>query len=623
MPLTNCRINELNGERFKSTSSLHLERHVSPLHLKSNFNHFSELQKHRHDSTEDPFGDLTMHHASSISESSYRFSLLSSLNFETRSSFYPESYTSAEPLQDRLVVVAILDSTWKKGERNYFLTYAESPRRWRKVILTTIITDQKKSENLVMIPEYLDAARKTLPLEVHRMFSSLLDNVELSEPITKLRVHLKESQPKKLKVCAPGILVASNELERRRMDSKEILQRIRASHCHRFAESSIVIQTRIQASCYMVWNGSSICLEQMAPFANTSMSGDDGFQDFINGLEKFHLRLRGCPGVPELLGIVVDDAGQHIKGYLLECPKYTLRSLIGASLSTLEPFFPMLLREHVARELIRAVVEVHETGAKLGFLSQNHLMLTSDLRVVIKSPQMSNGSTLMLRKVHVPPELRLQQSASLNSAQDNRLLNFKTDIFQLGLVLWQILQQARGVRAILCAQSGCTQFPRHKCCIPDHREAIALPRCNPSVPEYFNTLIEQCRRTNPNDRPSAKQLLQALPPLPHHHGNNDCEVYRTAREACPILSPACLPPSIKEFLDRSSDMQAHFTPACDECGNYIPFKQASYRCESCFGGDFDICSRCYELGVRCWDNEDDFKPPEQRGYHNLVKEIRR
>ncbi|OWT42262.1 ankyrin repeats (3 copies) domain-containing protein [Pochonia chlamydosporia 170] len=38
---------------------------------------------------------------------------------------------------------------------------------------------------------------------------------------------------------------------------------------------------------------------------------------------------------------------------------------------------------------------------------------------------------------------------------------------------------------------------------------------------------------------------------------------------------------------------------CDVCTLNIPNHQVSYQCHLCNGGDFYICSECYEIGGRC------------------------
>ncbi|KAH7200665.1 hypothetical protein BKA60DRAFT_583016, partial [Fusarium oxysporum] len=38
---------------------------------------------------------------------------------------------------------------------------------------------------------------------------------------------------------------------------------------------------------------------------------------------------------------------------------------------------------------------------------------------------------------------------------------------------------------------------------------------------------------------------------------------------------------------------------CDVCTLGIPQDEMFYKCGVCNGGDFDICSECYEIGGRC------------------------
>lgn len=58
-----------------------------------------------------------------------------------------------------------------------------------------------------------------------------------------------------------------------------------------------------------------------------------------------------------------------------------------------------------------------------------------------------------------------------------------------------------------------------------------------------------------------------------------------------------------EVIDASLVLNDKTARWCDVCTLGIPEYKISYQCGVCNGGNFDICSECYEIGGRCLEDD--------------------
>ena len=171
----------------------------------------------------------------------------------------------------------------------------------------------------------------------------------------------------------------------------------------------------------------------------------------------------------------------------------------------------------------------------------------------------------------MPPELR--NPTQSNGAPQRKIMNFRTDVFQLGYILWRLAEHRSNVSGYLCAKLACTNFPRYKCTV-DHTNPVELPACCGGIPPYFSDIIRECRSPNPRARPTARKLAERVP--------------------CTSESP----PGVIELVETYAPTVNYFMVLCDECG--VLAKNLHYHCNVCFLGDFDICPACVAQGIHCF-----------------------
>lgn len=151
------------------------------------------------------------------------------------------------------------------------------------------------------------------------------------------------------------------------------------------------------------------------------------------------------------------------------------------------------------------------------------------------------------------------------------LFTSRTDLFQLGLVLWQIGQH----KHITESQSDLCPIARCSCLDrayenDQHPGAIELPPMNKDIPDWYKKAVEVCRSENPGDRWTASELLSLFP--------------SSESLSAPISDTFSLNESweIMTFCD-SCSIQAFIV----------------YTCKACMHGDFDLCSVCFNAGEHC------------------------
>jgi hypothetical protein len=117
---------------------------------------------------------------SSIDRLQKKFSGSSDYCFESFPSFFPEQYTTEGMFHNRVFAVAMKQSPVNNRTQQYFLTYAETPRRWQRVILSaTFINIRKESAfALVAAPDKRDDCRKVLSRQLLHFFNRLLSRLD-------------------------------------------------------------------------------------------------------------------------------------------------------------------------------------------------------------------------------------------------------------------------------------------------------------------------------------------------------------------------------------------------------------------------------------------------------------
>jgi hypothetical protein len=423
---------------------------------------------------------------------------------ETKKSFYPELYGVTALFSDPLFVLATKQSyTQNKLFRQYYLLYAQTPRCWQRVIVSATFENFKDLSAIpqVSVPDIDEFTCKMMPNFVKNLLSDILPQIQLFSSVTKISIYLVEGEAGTIIQKLPQ-LKSAECLEVEMLKEDDILRDIEIMGCPIFPESEIEVMSLRSSTCFEVKVDGQIFLQKKIGFASAGWDDGNGLGDFINDLRLLHF-WQGCRGIPRLIGVVFDDARLHLKGYLYEAPMiYQLLevSCIGNPRSEI---IPWSIKELWSKQITQALADVHSRGLTVGLLGRPKIGLRADGSAALFHVTTSRRNMICDAEL-MPPELLIP---STNATYQQ--LNDRTDIYQLGYILWLIAEQKGNTTGIRCSRYACTSFPRYQC-TADHGNPAHLPPCSGSVPLHFSNIIQQCRSLDPKERPTARRIAQIL-----------------------------------------------------------------------------------------------------------------
>jgi hypothetical protein len=345
---------------------------------------------------------------SSIDRLRANFSGSPDYSLETSSSFYPEQYAVDSP-GGLIFVSAILPLPSHPRSQRFFLTFQEHARRWRRVIFIATFNNLRGSSAILQIssPADMETGRhKILPKLMQTPLRKLLQNIETFSFVTNLSINLREGGNGKVTADMSTMKISEDMLERNMFDEDKLLQDIKDLGCPQFKESQVILKAWITGYRYLVWveGEGRYCLERKVPFASAGMQGANGFDDFANEVTRLY-SLRGCTGIIQFIGIVLDDTGRHLRGYLCEAPIVpTLRGLFALANSLSKPI-PWPVREAWIGQIMSAASNVHARGLVVGGLNINRANIRADGTAVLDLSDSAHRN-LATTPGRLPPELR-------------------------------------------------------------------------------------------------------------------------------------------------------------------------------------------------------------------------
>ncbi|KIV87196.1 hypothetical protein PV11_02758 [Exophiala sideris] len=510
---------------------------------------------------------------------------IADFRFEMSESFFPEQYVPEGPFDERIAVLSMMEQYRAVSVKvdKYFLLYAESSRRWRRVtvLATTIVSPTLSASFDVRAGYSLDHSCKTLPRSIHKPLEALLATTQLFNSVTNVAMQLEMSPLHGITFDKSKCLVSEDVKEAEACETSLYLNDIEHIGCPQFLESEIVVYWRISSSSYIVLAESQVCIERIVPFADSSEGeGTNHVSEFMKDLWTL-FELKDCRGVANFAGIVVDDTRRQIKSYLQLCPELGSVQQILEQASVSRQTVDWSRRERWIRHTIAAVAEVHSKGKVVGCIEVGATgVSTNDSTFFTRIA--GSGNHWPNRRGYLPPEMR--NDIAFGALSHNKSLTFQSDIFQLGLVVWLIAKHSSTVCGIFCRENDCQTVP-HYGCSDEHSNPVDLPRCGAGVPAWVDEIVSACRAADPAHRPPAARLLKSLPPDTVSWRNGSPDSVSATQVA-------------KSLRDRYS-----FSVNCDECGMLCT--DLHYHCSICNLADFDICSQCFLQGIRCFDHKHD------------------
>ena len=344
----------------------------------------------------------------------------------------------------------------------FFVTYAETPTRWRRV---TVSCDYRDAP-----PDSLERDLQTLQYQrdksarIYEAIRTSLSDIQFYDTVTNLK--LETSQDDRLHVHVTE-------------DTNEIIpypptSAVRHLDHLRIPDSEVTFESHMSGFVYKVRIHGQTCIKKEIP-------GPDSVEEFLYEVNALHA-LKGAQNVIQFQGLVVDEERNLVKGLLIS---YAEQGPLVDMIFDYKGSLEWARRERWAKQIVRGLSEIHEAGFVQGDFTLSNIVIDEHDRAQIIDIN-RRGCPIGWE----PPEIaRLIES----SQRISMYIGVKSDIFQLGMVLWALAEEED----------------------EPERQArdLSLMDSKKEIPQYYRDLTSRCLSKQPRDRLTARELLNLFPSL--------------------------------------------------------------------------------------------------------------
>lgn len=344
-----------------------------------------------------------------------------------------------------------------KDCEKFFVTYLETPHRWRRV---TVTCDYGRAE-----PDSLEQDLKGRPFQSDknaRIYESIrgsIEEIEFFDTVTNLRLETIDGQ------------LHVNVTE----DAHEIISyppvsAVRHLETHLIPESHLIFEGHFSGFAYQVkYNGRD--------YVKKEIPGPDDVDEFLYEINALH-DLLFTENVIQLKAIVVDDTYQVVKGLLID---FAAQGDLAGLLQYSEGQIQWQRRERWARQVVQGLMEIHEAGFVQGDLTVSNVVVDAndDAKIIDINRR---GCPIGWEPPEFQPKLERGQRISM-------YIGVKSDLYQLGMILWAIAMEIDQ---------------------PERERPLSFPD-DTQIPLYYQEIVRICLSERPRDRLSAKELLTLFP----------------------------------------------------------------------------------------------------------------
>lgn len=343
----------------------------------------------------------------------------------------------------------------------FFLTYAETPQRWRRVTVSCDYRDAPE-DSLERDLQNLHFQRDK-SARIYESIRSSLGDIQFYDSVTNLKLETRDDRL--------HVHVTEDINEKIPYPTVHAVQHL---DCRHFTESQLNFESHMSGFVYKVTVEEHTWIKKEIP-------GPDSVDEFlyeINALDE----LKHARSVIHLKGLVVSDDHSVIKGLLIGFAEQgAVVDILYDNKGTLA--WPR--RERWAKQIVQGLSEIHEAGFVQGDFTLSNIVI--DKRDEAKIIDINRRGCPVGWE---PPEIsKLVES----SQRISMYIGVKSDLFQLGMVLWALAEEEDE---------------------PERQERpLSLQNTGDDIPQYYRDLVATCLSPKPRDRLSTKELLPRFPPL--------------------------------------------------------------------------------------------------------------
>ncbi|KFZ05291.1 hypothetical protein V501_08490 [Pseudogymnoascus sp. VKM F-4519 (FW-2642)] len=349
----------------------------------------------------------------------------------------------------------------RSNREKFFVTYAETPTHWRRVTISLDYRDAPPGslEEELQQTQYqrdksariYDAIRESLP---DIQFYDTVTNLKLQTESDRLHVHVTE-------------------------DIHEVIQfppvsAINHLYCQRVKEQDLVFDSHLSGFVYKVTVNGRVFIKKEIP-------GPDTVEEFLYEVNALH-RLSGSDSVIQFGGVITSNDGSLLKGLLISfAEKGALIDVIYDGKDELS--WPR--RERWAKQIVQGLSEIHEAGFVQGDFTLSNIVIDGE----------DNAKIIDINRRGCPVGWEPPEVAALIESKQriSMYIGVKSDIFQLGMVLWALAMQ----------QDEPENQPR----------PLTLASAPQEIPSYYRALVGICLSDDPRTRCHTTSLLSMFPEM--------------------------------------------------------------------------------------------------------------
>lgn len=365
----------------------------------------------------------------------------------------------AEELKKKWILNLSMHFRDKTPREKFFLTYAETPDRWKRVTVSCDYRDapQDSLESDLQSLHY----QKDKSARVYESIRMSLPDIQFYDTVTNLKLETKDER----------LHVHVTE------DVNEIIpypaiNLVKHLPCRQYKESELHFDEHMSGFVYRVNVGEHTWIKKEIP-------GPDSVDEFlyeVNALSE----LVDAKNVIQLKGLVVNEDKSLIKGLLLSyADQGALIDILYDSKEGHISRVPWERRERWAKQIVQGLSNIHEAGFVQGdFTLSNIVIDENDEAQIIDINR--RGCPVGWESPEMVPLVESGQRLSM-------YIGVKSDLYQLGMVLWALAMEK--------------DEPERQ------RRPLTLEDAEADVPKYYRDLAAICLAEKSKQRLSARDLL--------------------------------------------------------------------------------------------------------------------
>lgn len=363
-------------------------------------------------------------------------------------------------LEQRWILNLSMHFRDRSEREKFFVTYAETPNRWRRV---TVSCDYRDAP-----PDSLEGELKGLRYQrdkCARIYESIRESllgIRFYEGVTNLKLETSDGQ----------LHVYVTEDVNETIPYPPISSIGHLAGAPMIPEHMLHFESHLSGFVYKVNFGGRFYIKKEIP-------GPDTVDEFLYEINALHA-LNGIPSVIQVEGIVIDEERCVVKGLLIS---YAEQGALVDILYEQHGRTDFARRERWAKQIVQGLCEIHESGYVQGDFTLANIVVDAD----------DNAKIIDINRRGCPvgwepPEI----AAKIESNQRiSMYIGVKTDLFQLGMTLWALAMEDDE---------------------PERQPRPLFLGEDAKVPDYYRRIVQICLSPNPRHRLSAKELLFMFPP---------------------------------------------------------------------------------------------------------------